>query len=240
MKGATTVEKLEVTDWCSESFPDYGQANGDGAILRLPPNDKGYAVYARVTGKPSRDGGPSMTISPELAYVEDELGNDLVLLGLVDRDGTATFSTDSMTLTRTSTGSTGKGAQKATNISDLFEWSGEVCYVQTDTTSYCMDEAGNNICSTLDLCCTDTNGDGVYDNCNLMTDVGEIVDDGMGGTTLQCPVTDPAGTPYLTVDAQCRSYENEWVFNISDFVGYLWNLDMTGTYNVQVRFYPIK
>jgi hypothetical protein len=34
-------------------------------------------------------------------------------------------------------------------------------------------------------------------------------------------------------------YTDEWVFNIADFVGYLWDLDTTGAYTVQVRFYPI-
>lgn len=240
-KGAPDTASLEVTDWCTESFADYGQAKGDGATLRLPANDKGYAVYARITGKPGEEGGPDASISPDLYYVEDETGNDLILLGLVDRDGTAQFGSDGTTITRTSSdGTKGKGVQKATNITSLFEWSGEVCYVQEDTSSYCTDDAGNNICTNLDLCCTDTDGDGVYDTCDALSSVGELVDDGLGGTTLQCPLADVSGTPYLTVGAQCRLYDNEWVFNISDFVGYLWNLDSTGAYNIQVRFYPVR
>lgn len=236
-KGAQDTSKLEVTDWCTESFPDFNQNKGDSAVLRLPKNDNGYAVYARITGKPGEDGEPTAAISPELFYVEDEAGNDLILLGLVDRNGTATFASDGMTLTRTSTDTAtkGKGVQKATNVTSLFEWSGEVCYVQDDSYLYCLDEYGADTCTSLDLCCVDADIDNVYERCDLLTDVGVLID----GTTLQCPQYDFYGDLYLLVEAQCKSYENEWVFNIADFVGYLWNLDTTGSYVIQVRFYPL-
>jgi hypothetical protein len=236
-KGAQNITELQVTDWCTESFPDYNESNGDPGVLRLPKNDNGYAVYARITGKPGEDGEPTATIHPELYYVEDEAGNDLILLGLVDRDGTATFSSDGMTLLRTSTDPSkkGKGVQKATNITALFEWTGEVCYVQSDSDIYCLDEFGVNTCTTLSLCCVDQDTDNIFERCDLLTDVGVLVD----GTTLQCPEFDVYGDLYIPVDAQCKSYDNEWVFNIADFVGYLWNLDTTGSYVIQVRFYPL-
>lgn len=234
-KGNQDAATLEVIDWCTESFTDYGENQGDPAVLRLPKAD-GYAVYARILGKPGDDGEPSAHISPSLAYVEDEAGNDLVLLGLVDADGTATFSSDGETIYRTSTDTSkkGKGAQKFSNLTALFEWTGEACYVQTDASDYCYDEFGNFVCTGMDLCCEDADFDGIYESCSLLTDVGELVDDGMGGMTLQCPEGSDE------VNAQCRSYDNEWVFNISDFVGYLWELDSTGAYNIQVRFYPVK
>ena len=231
-KGSVDTSTLEVTDWCTESFADFGQVEGDQAVLRLPKAES-YAVYARILGKPAEDGEPSAHIAPGLAYVEDESGADLVLLGLVDQSGTATFSSDGETIYRTSTSSNGKGAQKFSNLTGLFEWSGDVCYVQADVTNYCYDDLGAYVCSGMELCCTDVDLDGDHDSCDLATDVGIPVDDGMGGFTLECPV----GTD--SVDAQCRSYDNEWVFNISDFVGYLWNLDSTGAYNIQVRFYPL-
>jgi hypothetical protein len=234
-KGKTEATNLEVTDWCTEAFPDFGANQGDQAVLRLPKAE-GYAVYARILGKPQTDGEPSVHLTPNLAYVEDESGTDLILLGLVDQNGTATFSSDGETLYRTSTDSSSKGkrAQKFSNLTALFEWSGEVCYVQDDVSDYCYDEGGNYTCTGMDLCCEDTDIDGIFDNCDLLTDVGILVDDGLGGLILECPL----GTDVLT--AQCQSYENEWVFNISDFVGYLWNLDSTGTYNIQVRFYPLN
>jgi hypothetical protein len=231
-KGNQEGTSLEVTDWCTESFTDNGENQGDPAVLRLPKAD-GYAVYARILGKPAKsgDGEPSAQISPGLAYVEDEAGNDLVLLGLVDSSGTATFSSDGETIyrTSTSTSNSGKGAQKFSNLTGLFEWTGEVCYVQADADNYCYDEFGANVCTGMDLCCEDTDLDGIYDSCNPFTDVA--VDDGLGGE--MCPMDTEL------VSAQCRSYDNAWVFNISDFVGYLWNLDSTGAYNIQVRFYPI-
>jgi len=171
-------------------------------------------------------------IVPDLLYVEDEAGNNLILLGLVDRQGTVTFSSTSMTLNRTSTDPTnGKGAQTATNLTPLFEWTGDICYVQTDYDIYCQ-----GACTPLDLCCVDKDGvDITYERCDLLTDVGEFIDE----TTQQCPVLDTDGFPYIPVTAQCKSYNNEWVFNIADFVGYLWDIDTTGTYVIQVRFYPL-
>ncbi|MHC4619064.1 MAG: hypothetical protein ACYTEQ_15070 [Planctomycetota bacterium] len=240
-KGAQGISVPPVTDWCTESFPDYGSNKGDCAVIRLPANDKGYAVYARITGKPADHGDPNLTITPDLVYVEDEAGNDLILLGLVDRQGIATFASDGVTITRTdidtpASGKPGKGAQKATNVTALFQWTGEVCYVQPDSYIYCEDEYGNYICSPLDLCCVDQEGDSVYEHCELLTDVGVLAPD---GTTLLCPLSDPDGYPYLPITADCRSYENEWVFNIADFVGYLWDIDSTGPYVIKVQFYPL-
>jgi len=81
-----------VTDWCTESFPDAGAVTGDGAMFRLPANAGGYAVYARITGKPGGDGEPTVTFNQgEFTYVEDESGNDLILVGSF-KDG-ATRST---------------------------------------------------------------------------------------------------------------------------------------------------
>jgi hypothetical protein len=220
-KGAPDTDRLEVTDACTESFPDYGTGIADGASLRLPKNDAGYAVYARVTGKPSKDGAAGVGIGPNLLYVEDETGNDLVLLGLVDRDGVATFHTEGEELLRTDSTRSGKGVRKATDLSGLFAWSGEVCYTQEDVDSYCLDSSGANLCSTFSLCCTDDNMDGVYESCDALSLVGT---DGDGDGLLSCPL----GTIAV-----------EWVFNIGDFVGYFWTLNATGAYVVQVRFYPL-
>ena len=241
-KGAPDTETLEVTDWCTESFPDFGQASGDSAVLRLPYNANGYAVYGTLGGKPLEDGEPTVSISPDLFYVEDEAGNDLVLLGLVDSSGTATFGSDGTILYRTDPGGStkGKGVRKATDLTGLFEYSGEICYVQSDPSAYCYDESGSYTCTTRDLCCVDDNSDGVYEACDLLANVAVLVDDGMGGTLLACP-SDPTVDPYLpiAVSAACQSYENEFVFNIADFVGYLWNIDSTGAYLIRIRFYPI-
>jgi hypothetical protein len=238
-KGAPETATLEVTDWCTESFPDYGQMNGDGAVLRLPYNANGYAVYGTLGGKPLKDGEPTISIAPDLYYVEDENGNDLILLGMVDSSGTATFGSDGTVLYRTDSSGTkkGKGSQKASNLTSLFEYTGEICYVQTDPSAYCYDEFGMYTCTTQDLCCVDENSDSIYEACDLLTNVGDLLED---GTTLACP-SDPLDDPYLpiAVSAECQSYDNEFVFNIADFVGYLWDIDTTGTFLVRIRFYPI-
>ncbi len=243
-KGAQGITVLQVTDWCSESFPDSGSGKGDSAVIRLPANDKGYAVYARITGKPIGDGEPNVTISPDLVYVEDEAGNDLILLGRLDRQGVSTFASVGETIYRTTTeiptkGKAGKGVQKASNLTALFQWSGEVCYIQPDSYIYCEDEYGQWICSQLDLCCVDENIDGIFERCDLLTDVGVIDPNDPNSGNLVCPLTDPNGYPYDGIIAACRTYENEWVFNIADFVGYLWELDSTGAYVIKVRFYPL-
>ncbi len=65
-KGAVDTNTLEVPDWCTESFADSGGPGmGDPAIFRLPANGAGYAVYARITGKPG-DGDVSASFSTSL------------------------------------------------------------------------------------------------------------------------------------------------------------------------------
>ena len=56
--------------------------------------------------------------------------------------------------------------------------------------------------------------------------------------TLVCPDFDDLGFPYETVAAVCRDYEEDWVFNIADFVNVLWDIQ-SNAYNVQIRFYPL-
>ena len=77
------------------------------------------------------------------------------------------------------------------------------------------------------MCCVpgDANGDTVVDP-NEYISCDEVPDGGICalGRTL--------------VDAYCRTYTNEWVFNIADFVEYLWDLDNNGVKLLQVRFYP--
>jgi hypothetical protein len=65
-------------------------------------------------------------------------------------------------------------------------------------------------------CCVDLDFDGIYDECT--------------------PVTDPSLCEGTLV--YCENYTNTWVFNIADFVDYLWNIDNSGVKLLQVRFYP--
>jgi hypothetical protein len=226
---------LEVTDWCSRDFPD---PENDDAALRLPPDPVGYLVYARITGKPLDDEGNShfANLGGCLRYAEDFTGNNLILLGLVSSDGDSYVPTcdgsdtpgDTIPLVRTN-GSHGKGVKKATNITNIFLWSGDVCDIVTTVAD-----------SNSTFCCVDadSSADGVYEHCDPLDTVGI-------GDPLACPISytgEIDGTfgiwPYTTVYASCSDYTNEWVFNVADFVGYLWSVESSGAYNIKVRFYP--
>ena len=192
-KSAPTLTELQVTDPCAGFSPN------DSATLRLPKNENGYAVYARVLGKPTEDpDNPRMIeiFDPELVIVEDEYGNDLLYLGLVTSSG---FQTSYSAFTRT----TGKSI--AVDISGLFKWTGSICYLNP------LDGV-----SIPNYCCVDNNSDGIYDVCT--------------------PVTDPALCAGTLV--YCQSYTDTWVFNIADFVTYLWNIENNGVKLLQIRFYP--
>ncbi len=152
---------------------------------------------------------PDMTITPGLVAVEDEAGNDLLYLGLVTSNG---FSTPYITLQRK------RGKSTAVEFTGLFEWSGSVCYL---TDGYCDVDVE---CWNTDLCCVDEDGDGIYASCLPKADVQDEY--GL------CPEGNDE------VMAYCRSYENEWIFNIGDFVTYLWDIDNNGLKLLQVRFYP--
>ncbi len=173
--------------------------DGNGATAQLPPNANGYRVYARALAKPTSN--PSMTILPSLVAAVDESGNDLMYLGLVTDKGFV--RSDGLTVTRT------KGKSVATNVTGLFEWSGDVCYFVAPDGTY----------TETQKCVIDLNGDGIYDDAVAPVDGA-------------CP----AG--YTLTSVFCKTYEEEWVFNIADFVEYLWSLDNTGSKLVQIRFYP--
>ena len=146
-KKAATLTEFGAKDPCTADF------DGDAAVVQLPPNDKGYRVYGRPLAKPT--GEPSLSVMPELSAVEDELGNDLIYLGLVTDNG---FETAFATFTRR------KGKSKAIDITGLFEWSGDVCYFDT---SLCdpVDE-----CTQSTICCTDADLDGVFESCEPQVD----------------------------------------------------------------------
>jgi hypothetical protein len=237
-KSAPDTSVLEVTDWCTESFPDDGSSApplGDSAVVRLPSDPDGYAVYARVLGKPGVDGAPMFNMVPSLNLVKDEAGNDLLLLGFVTPIGV--FNAAGLPINRYDSAIKGKAAKTATNLTSLFEWTGDVCYIQEDSDLYCLEDA-LNVCTTRAVCCVDNSdpADLIYDRCDLLTDVG--IDPDLDGNYV-CPATDVDGFAYTVIDAQCRHYDNKWVFNIADFVDVLWDIQHTGIYNVQIRFYPL-
>jgi hypothetical protein len=186
---------LQVLDPCAD--------DGDGATLRLPKNDLGYRVFARALGKPV--GLDSINLTPGLNIVEDENGNNLLYLGLVTNSG---FQSPGQPFTRI------KGKSKAIEISNLFKWTGSICYFAIPEGTY----------NTQYVCCDAT--DPVTAECTsyAYVDPGDICGDGTSPIPVYCVdyASDPA----------------PWVFNIAEFVEYLWTTDNKGTKLLQVRFYP--
>ena len=129
-KSAPTTAELQVTDWCG------GFGDDPDVQFRLPANEAGYDVYARILAKPTDN--PSMTFSdPGLVYAEDEDGA-LVWFGLLTGTG---FQASGAPFTFTRL----KGKSIARDITGLFQWTGEVCYTtdaegRTDTL-FCTDSA---------------------------------------------------------------------------------------------------
>ena len=243
-KSQPEATTLMVTDWCTESFPDDGSFPpplGDEGRILLPKDPDGYAVYVRVLGKPHKgDNGPEFVMMPlgfesiENEYYDVDTDGDtlpdeeIYLLGFISPDG-GVFGPFGEPITR-SGGTNGKGAKMATDISPMFEWAGDICYVQGDP----MEEAlfCEGACDKYPalLCCVDndTVPDGIYDACITPTDTN---DDGIGDTCEE---------GYVDVtNAACKTIETDWVFNIADFVNVLYEIKNNDTYNVQIRFYPL-
>lgn len=189
-------------------------ADGDGAVIQLPPGE--YGVYARALAKPTDN--PDISVTPDLiAAVEDEFGNDLVFLGLLTDNG---FVTPTQQFTRS------KGKSKAITITGLFEWTGDVCYFDDLGDASAFDY-------TKTLCCDDYEQDGIWDICcnDSNGDFSYTIDECIGDTS-----NFTGACSELTT--YCNSYTEEWVFNIGDFVNYLWKADNNGVKLLQVRFYP--
>lgn len=103
-----------------------------------------------------------------------------------------------------------KGKSKAVEITGLFTWTGTICYLHQPDESYV---------ETV-MCCKEITDPPYYECVEPDPETG-LCPDGYTSTTVYC-----------------KSYEGVWVFNIADFVTYLWSVDNKGTKLLQVRFYP--
>ncbi|MGB0206336.1 MAG: hypothetical protein ACPF9K_15020 [Neptuniibacter sp.] len=240
-KGKPDATELEVTDWCAV-FPDDGEINNPYASFRLPKDSEGYMVFARVTGKPTKDDGSStqIAISGCLEDVQDETGNSLMMLGLITTDGnsyvpecSSGFSTPT-TLVRTEA-IKGKKVKNAANITQLFEWTGVVYTLDGVSTTCGTEETPCDPATTSILCCYEDDLEetvGVYAGCTAPAT------NDTGGT--YCPIVIDPFTYDVPVLVSSNTYDSDWVFNIGDFVDYLWDITNDGAYNVQIRFYPLS
>jgi hypothetical protein len=241
-KSSPDVTTLEVTDWCTKPFDD------DAASFRLPADPDGYAVYTRVAGKPVENQffevfGRDLTVVEIECQEGDEDPNcltndtyDLLLLGVVTEDGAfVKIGNGDGDFERVddSDGRGGKGVKNATDITRMFEFSGDVCYVYADDPA-CVE----NVCSITEYCCPTDWDTGLYSGaCEIKID-NPLFSDGLGG--FDCNVQDEENvTDWIDQTFYCHHYEDYWIFNIADFVEVLFSVRNNDTYNIKLRFYPL-
>ncbi|MBW2465972.1 MAG: hypothetical protein JRF02_01605 [Deltaproteobacteria bacterium] len=262
-----TYPDLIVTDWCTEHFPNYGDQNETGAVFQLYENRNGYDVYARLTGKPTHD--PTWTfMAPTIELVQDEYGNDLYYFGAVGGPEGCVDALGDPMLVRIDDSKgkgNGKGVNKATDLSCLFDFNGDVCYIN-DLCEYCPPAGSPSTSCSSPIADDNTTllvPDWPYewDSVCCLQDVPTV-------NSLACPsepikydcipplggciivgdekicnwsCADSADPNYLNVltPLWCYNYSTDtWVFDIADFVDVLWKSKTTGAYVVQLRFYP--
>ena len=166
----SSVTELIALDPCAEAF------DGDPVKVQLPSEPEGYYVFARILGKPNNGSSgneSSILLYPNVvkqACNDDPLNLDpnfgnytscddaLWSLGLVV--GSNVFVATEEQYVRFDPGATtGKGKSQATDITDLFTWSGWVCDDSLDTN-------GNGVIDVGDVP-ADQDGDSDIDEADL-------------------------------------------------------------------------
>jgi hypothetical protein len=239
-KSNPDASTLEVTDWCTKPF------DNDPASFRLPKDPDGYAVFSRVTGKPV-DGQFFEVFGRTLTLVELECKvtdtdcpasgfYDLLLLGVVTKDGAfipvGGLGADDFQRTSDSDNRGGKGVKDATEITSMFEFTGEVCYVYADDPACTSGTA----CDATDYCCPIDDTTLEYNGACEKLETPKFWD----GFVYDCDnAAPPADSLWLEETLYCRDYEDDWIFNIADFVNVLFDVKNNDTYNIKLRFYPL-
>lgn len=212
--------QLQVTDWCTEVFPNDGDNNGSSAAFFLPENRLGYEVFARVVGKPrkKRDDPPvSMTLIPDIEGVSTNCpiliddGDGGLIPDPVETESCqllhiGSLGSDGVTISRSgdesSTGTTkGKGANKAIPVTALFQFTGHVCLRPEPDFYDLIGENGVDTtgfcldgCTQVGLCCSE---DGVDDD--LLFDHCGYLEGGVNDNPLLEPGADPTIGNVLTL-----------------------------------------
>jgi hypothetical protein len=229
---ALVPDSLVVKDPCS-----FG-AN-DPAVYQLPPAKNGYWVFWRALAKPGHPGDPEsdpyLTISDfGVNFFEDGDGNKLYYAGTVGPNSVSSTTNGTTIITRK------KGQSRAVNITSLFTFTGDICYIEpTDCPGY-VDPDNPGDCFTTFLCCADLDFDGAYDVCELREDsnLDEVVDD--LDVCIDRDVDDNGTIDILEeVTGTCKTYTDEPIFNLADFMQFFMDVDNQGLKLLQMRFYPI-
>jgi hypothetical protein len=239
-KSNPTATTLEVTDWCTKPF------DNDAASFRLPKDPEGYAVYARVTGKPVEDqffqvfGRTLTVVEIECAALDPDCPTggyyDLLLLGVVNETGAFVpyggLGDDDFQRTDDSDNRGGKGVKDATEITGMFEFTGDVCYIY-DNDPACT---SGTECTATDFCCPIDDTTLEYNGpCEPLEQL-KFWDGFVYDCANAAPPTDSLWSPETFY---CRSYTDDWIFNIADFVEVLFDVKNNDTYNIKLRFYPL-
>jgi hypothetical protein len=245
---------FEVRDPCSESL------DGDPATVRIPYDEQGYYVYARVPGNHQNSPGSSLIMTPspyvtacdfaadpdnpdygDLENCDEQTDPDLALLGYVSSTGVYDYDTQSETFSEVDNSANeqgkGKGKSKATDITGLFYWTGFIC--EEDG----LDGTIDYVLYTYDVLLGNNNG---------LLDVGDVPltydgsDESTANGTIEtsellvwmADLIDPLSSIY-DANLSCTFIDNEWVLTIGDITVVDHHIFNDGVKLWKLRFYPM-
>ncbi len=232
-----SLTELYVLDPLAEAF------DGDPAKVKLPYEADGYYVFGRILGKPNN--GNIQPVSSIILYPNQVVGayNDiyedpdfgdytgdedaLLNLGLIV--GPNLYVTENETYVRFDPETTkGKGKSKATDITDLFTYTGWVIDSRLDTNG--PEGVPDGVIDIYDVPVGDYDGD-------LLTDPNrDYNNDGVEDEAdVEAWLTDMAALEI----PMAWYYDEEWILNIADLVITEQGLVNDGTKLLQIRFYPV-